>query len=384
MTGHNPSQPEDTDTSAPEAARYRSFFEGFPQMMFVAAADGRLIEVNEAGAELFYHACGEEMSKTCSMASLFPNARDWRLLWQRIETEGFVKDVEVEMQRKDGSSLTASVTARLRTEPDGTVVCDGLVRDVTERRHFRRALEESEGRVREMNDHILSMLMIMSHDLRGPLVSMAAGLKLLVRGSFGAMDESVARTLKGLLSQAVRLNGIVEDCLARAVAVEGFDGMQRESLDLREEIIDPVLEELADEIQAARITIDSRLGSIPAGAVSLHASRRWLKSVYRNLFKNAVQYGGKGCTIAFGYEDQGDRYRLNVYNTGEPVAEEHRDGLFMKFGRIGAKNAFDGVGLGLYLVREIIRRHGGDIWYEAARTGSNFVFTICKEKENVF
>ncbi|GKT10448.1 PAS domain-containing sensor histidine kinase [Desulforhabdus sp. TSK] len=384
MIPRNPLRPGNEDTSGSETTRYKSFFESFPHIMFVAAADGRLIEVNEAGAELFYHACREDMSKTCSMASFFRNAEDWHLLWQRIEAEGFIKDVEVEMQRKDGSYLTSSVTARLRTEPDGTLVCDGLVRDVTERRHCLQALEESESRILKMNDHMLNMLMIMSHDLRGPLISMGAGLKLLVRGSFGAMEERVARTLNGLMSQAVRLHGIVEDCLSRAVAVEGFHGMQKESLDLRKEIIDPVLEELADEIQAAGVTIDNRLGSVPAGAVSLHAGRRWLKSVYRNLFRNAVQYGGKGCTIAFGYEDQGDRYRLNVYNTGEPVSEEHREKLFTKFDRIGAEDSSQGVGLGLYLVKEIIRRHGGDIWYEADRTGSNFVFTICKEKEDVF
>ncbi len=384
MVPHNPSQPGDESTSSSKVARYKSFFESFPHMMFVATADGRLIEVNEAGAGLFCHACRQEMRGTYSMASLFRNAEDWHLLWQRIEAEGFVKDVEMEIQRRDGSYLTGSVTARLRTEPDGTLVCHGLVRDVTERRHYLQALEESESRIRKMNDHILNMLMIMSHDLRGPLVSMAAGLKLIVRRSFGAMEESVARTLKGLLSQAVRLHGIVEDCLSRAVAVEGFRGMQKESLDLRKEIINPVLEELADEIQAAGVTIDSRLSSVPTGAVTLHAGRRWLKSVYRNLFKNAVQYGGKGCTIAFGCQDQGDRYRLNVYNTGDPVSEEHREKLFTKFDRIGANNAFDGVGLGLYLVREIIRRHGGDIWYEADQAGSNFVFTICKEKEDVF
>ncbi len=380
MTRGNLSPPESQATSDPEVARTGSFFEGFPHMMFVADVDGRLIEVNKAGARLLRHACKEAMTGACSMASLLRNAEDWHLLWQRIATKGFVKDLEVEMQRRDGSRFIASITASLRRAPDGMLVCDGLVRDVTERRHFLQALEESESRVRKMDDHILNMLMIMSHDVRGPLVSITAGLKLLARGSFGAMDESVTRTLKGLVSQAVRLHGIVEDCLARASVVEGFHETQRESLDLKEEIIDPVLEELADEIQAAGITIDSRLGSIPARAVSLHASRRWLKSVYRNLLKNAVQYGGKGCTIAFGHEDQGDRYRLNVYNTGEPVAEEHRAKLFTKFGCVGAGKVSQGVGLGLYLVREIIRRHGGDIWYEAGQTGSNFVFTICKEK----
>ena len=87
--------------------------------------------------------------------------------------------------------------------------------------------------------------------------------------------------------------------------------------------------------------------------------------------------------VFFGCEDHGRHYRLNAYNSGETVPEEHRDKLFTKFGRIGSAdgNATAGTGLGLYRVREIIRRHGGDIWYEASQTGSNFVFTMPKTKQ---
>gem|GEM_PF-6759371 len=60
------------------------------------------------------------------------------------------------------------------------------------------------------------------------------------------------------------------------------------------DVIDPVMEELADEIQAGHLTIDNRVWNVPGGAVSLHAGRKWLRSVYRNLFKNAIQYGAKG------------------------------------------------------------------------------------------
>jgi len=93
-----------------------------------------------------------------------------------------------------------------------------------------------------------------------------------------------------------------------------------------------------------------------------------------------MKHGGQGCTIAFGYQDHGDYYRLNVYNTGKPIPEDRRANLFTKFGRVGQEGEAlrEGVGMGLFLIKEIINQHGGEIWYEAKHDGSDFVFTLPK------
>jgi signal transduction histidine kinase len=131
------------------------------------------------------------------------------------------------------------------------------------------------------------------------------------------------------------------------------------------------------------IVIDNRLGAIPSGSITISANKTWLKAVYRNLFTNAVKFGGKGCTISFGFEQHESHYRLNVYNSGRPIAEEDRKKMFHRFERIAPLGGptTEGVGLGLCLCREIILEHGGEIWYEARPDGSNFVFTISREDE---
>jgi signal transduction histidine kinase len=245
---------------------------------------------------------------------------------------------------------------------------------------LRKKLHEAEEQNREIKDRVLQILMVLSHDLRGPLTSLSAGLQLLVRGRYGTVDENVAHELKGLLKQTVRLSGVVEDHLTRAAVMDGFGEIEKEALDLKQDIIDPVLEELAFELISRGITVGKSAETVPSGAVTIYAGRRWLRSVYRNLITNAIRYGGRGGEVVLGCEDHGRHYRLNVYNSGEPVPGEFREKLFTKFGRIGntAGNANAGTGLGLYLVREIIRMHGGNIWYEAAKTGSNFIFTMPK------
>ena len=88
---------------------------------------------------------------------------------------------------------------------------------------------------------------------------------------------------------------------------------------------------------------------------------------------HAIKYGGKGCRITIGLEDLGFQFRMNVHNTGKPVPERFRTRLFKKFGRFSQKDKGDseGMGLGLFLVKQIIERHGGHIWYEAEENSYN-------------
>ena len=224
----------------------------------------------------------------------------------------------------------------------------------------------------------MNMSKIISHDLRGSLVSIMATLKLLSRGYYGRMDEGAENQIKELLGRVDRLIGMSEEWLGRALSADGYLDVRKEVLDLRKDVIHPVLEELSSEIKNYRMRIDNRIEQVPEHRLPIKANRLSLKTVFRNILKNAIQYGDPGGTISFGLEVLGPFYRLNVYNSGKPIAERWRNKLFTQVSHRGPRGNHNahGMGIGLYLIKRIIQNLGGNIRYEAKKHGSNFVLTL--------
>ena len=242
----------------------------------------------------------------------------------------------------------------------------------------KRRHSQSELREGTSTSNILNMLKIMSHDMRGSLLSISATLRLLTRGYYGEVNESVGNSLKEVLSKTISLTGMTEEYLSRAFSVNGDLETEDETLDFRQDIINPILEELSQELREHCIRVEHRFDRISMRRISIKANRVYLKTVFRNLLKNAIKYGDPGGTIAIDFEDHGPFYRLNVYNSGKPIPEEYRNKLFTKFISVGnyGNGRKGSMGLGLYLVKQIIQKYGGEIWYEAQEDGSNFIFTL--------
>lgn len=275
-----------------------------------------------------------------------------------IETGEPVRDKLERRKCPRGAEIWISVTKfPWRDGSGGVKGIIGVCREVTERVERER--------------HILNMLSIATHDIRGPLSSIGSTVKLLARGAFGTVDESARVTLLDLYARISRLERLVNEYLCKS-SVMNVKMPDREYFDLRQDVIDPILDEFSQEIERNMIRIDNRLGAIPGNRIIIRANAQWIRIVYRNLIRNAINYAASG-HIAFGFEEKDDHYRLNVYNSGPPIPEEKRAAIFEQF------ESNHSTGLGLTISRDLIRKHGGDMWYENTWDNHpNFIFTIPK------
>ena len=254
----------------------------------------------------------------------------------------------------------------------------GRVKRCLETMEQKRGAAKKNGPAASTHPPTLNLMEIMAHDIRASLVSMSAGLKLLRRGLYGRMDDGVARKLDELDRESLKVMGIAEGYLGAILSKERATDCGAQRLDLRADVIDPVLEELAPQMKRLGARLDSRLCIVPKDRVWITGNRVALKAIYRNLFSNAVQHCGGEQAIAYGIESLGAQYRLSVYNSGRPLPDGLRKRLFdplaRTFGR--PQTASRGLGVGLKLVQDIVREAGGNIWYEPCERGSRVVFTL--------
>ena len=118
---------------------------------------------------------------------------------------------------------------------------------------------------------------------------------------------------------------------------------------------------IAPTAAGAGVTIDT---DVTAPCVVAGDAPR-LRQVVDNLLANALRYAPKGTEIAVRLEREGERWRLSVRDQGPGIPVEHRESVFQPFHRVEPKGA--GTGLGLAVVQEVAKRHGGRAWVADAQ-----------------
>jgi signal transduction histidine kinase len=191
---------------------------------------------------------------------------------------------------------------------------------------------------------------ILGHDLRQPLTTLKLGADFLVRAN---LPPHEARVAQRLANAASRMNAMVTDLfdLTRSRMAGGLS-IERRPMDLHE-VCAQVVEEMRE--------------SHPAFPIELHASGDttgdWdperIAQVCTNLLGNAFEHGRKASPVVVTLEGLEGEVLLSFENLGEPISETLRPVLFQPFRR--GRNVSAGLGLGLFIVDQIARSHGGTV-----------------------
>lgn len=210
-----------------------------------------------------------------------------------------------------------------------------------------------------------------SHELRSPLMTMAAAVDVL-DAQHDRLDDRSQRAVELVTSEIGRFRQLVEDLLEISRHDAGSVRLELDDVRLAEFVLQAVG---AAGYRDVPIELDAEL----AGVV-VQADKRRLARVIANLLDNAAKYGGGATVVSLQRAD--DHVRIAVEDAGPGVPVEDRNLIFDRFARggvAGRRGASEGVGLGLALVAEHVRLHGGKVWVEDradGRDGARFVVEL--------
>jgi signal transduction histidine kinase len=206
---------------------------------------------------------------------------------------------------------------------------------------------------------------VLGHDLRSPLASIDAGMKLLDRTPLNEKAQSITKLIASSTDRMFRLIDDVLD-FARGRLGRGIP------LKLGDAPVNPALEQVIAEFRTAhpdRI-IRTDFPEVPR----LRCDPDRIAQLLSNLAANALTHGAPGGPVRVWTATVGGAFELSVSNGGNPIPAETAKDLFRPFFRANASPGQQGLGLGLYIAAEIARAHGGTL--SVSSTAERTVFTF--------
>lgn len=339
--------------------KYRDIFEESKDVIFISASDGRFLDINKAGAELFGYPSTEALRNTDPRADLFDDPEDYNVFRRMLERQGLVKDHEVTMKRSDGEKLTVLITASIiRDERSPDLTFRGVFHDMTEKRELESQLVQSQkmeaigqlagGIAHDFNNILTAImgyanLLLLDITEESPLKSHAEHILSSSERAANLTRSLLAFSRKQVISpKAVNLGDIVktiEELLIRLIG---------EDIELKTVLHDQDVVVLADRGQLEQVLINlctNARDAMPAGGV-LTLSIATAGVPDQSIHKQTPDKPGAYAVIA-------------VSDTGTGISEKIREKIFDPF--FTTKETGKGTGLGLSIVYGIIKQHNGFI-----------------------
>ena len=292
-----------------------------------------------------------ETSTYCNMSTEFSGS------------EGFSKDKLTLVGRNGGKKYVSMKSSPVREGREVNIGCIVTLIDIT--------------KDIDLEMMKLDFVSIAAHELRTPLTAMRGYLSLLNEDLAGKLSPEDSDFLEKSTLSADRLHGLIENLLNISRIERGALVIKK----TKQSWLDIVKSEVAEvEVEAKAADLTLELITPKTEIPEIYVDKTTIVEVLGNLLDNAVRYTKAGGKITVSVEVLGDKVVTHVEDTGIGIPQASIPHMFKKFYRVSTtvlRAGEKGTGLGLFISKEIVKMHGGEIWVKSEEgVGSKFSFSL--------
>ena len=263
----------------------------------------------------------------------------------KLRNDGAPFEVDLEFTRPDGSTRWCAARGEAIRDPEGRISgVAATAADVTHIMHLERLRQE--------------WTTIIAHDLRQPIGVISSASELIPE-LYGVAGDELSM-LQRIQSAAGTLKRMVDDLLDVSV-------LEAHRLKLERTVVDPTVL-VGETVKRLRHVTGDRVEIVGSGPpLSLCVDAMRIEQVLVNMLSNAAKYGDAHAPIQLRVDFTTTEVQIAVTNRGKGIAADELPRLFDRFARspATARSGVPGLGLGLYITKEIVEAHGGRIWAES-------------------
>ncbi len=352
-----------TERKKREEEHYRlaAIVESSTDAIISKSLDDKIIDWNQAAERLFGYSAAEVIGLSVHIITPPEFYQEEEEFFQKLQSGIHIQNHETERIRKDGKRVKISLSISPIKDSKGQITgIAKIMRDISERKELERRKDE--------------FIVMASHELKTPVTSLKVLTQVLQRRCQQRCESDLFRMVTRMDVQLDRLNQLINDLL-------DISKMQTGQLEYREEsfALDIQVREMVEQIQemvpSHRITLEQ------LAHAQVFGDRDRLGQVLMNLLTNAVKYSPQADQIIVRVTVDTTRktVRVSVQDFGFGIAEDQQDKIFERFYRVNDVKiqTFPGLGMGLYISNEIIKRHRGRLWVESSEgEGSTFIVEL--------
>jgi PAS domain S-box-containing protein len=328
-------------------------------------ASGMFVEINNTFLDWLQYRREEVIHKKRFRDIVAPGSLD-RMNdgFESLKKNGVVRDHELEITRKDGTSFYILINASaLYDENRKFIQSRSTVLDYSEQRKSLLKIEQ-------LNHELESFSYSVSHDLRAPLRSIDGYTQILMEDYAPKLDQEGKRLLDVVVNNARRMARLIDDLL-------DFSKVSRKELARTTVNTESLVNSILNEIRAQEPNRDVELKI--DHLFNCEADPNLLRQVWFNLLSNALKYTRRKqkAIIEISSVQSANEVVYTIKDNGTGFDMQYSNKLFGVFQRLHRQNEFEGTGVGLAIVHRIVTRHGGRVWAKGEiDNGAVFHFSL--------